>query len=190
MAIKYKLKGAYWTPDALDYIGSIANAQPPAWHKDLSNPISVRAAVAHMVWGCDIEAYIRLCLNPYDFMCAVKTRGGDSLMWRGQVQQKRATRYYITTDGAPLTKEAPALGKPGAFKKANGVSDADYDRIMAETGGMWDERVCTKNRSTYALRVNQVCAGYNVTVCNDVKDFRFNNINYSWYVQEATKLVI
>lgn len=185
-----KLKGAYWTPDPLDYFGSIANAQPPAWHKDLSNPISVRAAVAHMVYGCDIESYIRLCFNPYDFMCAVKTRGGDQLMWNGQVQQKRATRYYITHDGYPLTKEAPALGPIGAFKKANGVSDALYEQVMRESQGQWDVRVCTKNKSRYEARINQVCAGYNVTICNNVRDFRFDNINYSWYVQEAMKLII
>lgn len=185
-----KLKGAYWTPDPLDYFGSISNAQPPAWHKDLSNPISVRAAVAHMVYGCDIESYIRSCFNPYDFMCAVKTRGGDQLMWNGQVQQKRATRYYITHDGHPLTKEAPALGPIGAYKKANGVSDAFYESVMVETGGQWDARVCTKNKSKYEARINQVVAGYNVTICNDVRNFRFDNINYSWYVQEAMKLVI
>lgn len=184
-----KLKGAYWTPDPLDYAGSISNSQPPAWHKDLSNPISTRAAVAHMVYGCDVEQFIRFCTNPYDFMCGIKVRRGDTLMLNGQKQQ-RNTRYYVSNGGAAMTIERPAAGAPGAFKKANGVSDAEYQRVMKETGGMWDERVCTKNKSRYEQRLSQVCAGYNVSICNDVKDFRFDNVNYGWYIQEALKLVI
>ncbi len=184
-----KLKGAYWTPDPLAWEKSIGDSQPPAWHKDLSNPISTRAAVAHMVYGVDIEQYIRMCTNPYDFMCAVKVRRGDTLL-HGSVKQQRVTRYYLSKDGAPLTKQAPAMGVPGAYKKANGVSDAQYAQVMGETGGQWDERVCTKNKSKYEQRVSQVCAGYNVTICNDVRAFRFDNIDYSWYVQEAAKLVV
>lgn len=185
-----KLKGAYWTPDPLDYAGSISNSQPPAWHKDLSNPISVRAAVAHMVHGCDIEQFIRMCFNPYDFMLGIKTRGGDTLLHDGKPQQRRGTRYYVSTDGKPMVKFAPALGPVGAYKKANGISDFEYQRVMAETGGQWDERVCTKNKSKYEQRENQIQAGYLVTICNAVTDFRFDNINYAWYVQEAAKLVV
>lgn len=184
-----KLKGAYWTPDPLDYAASISNSQPSCWYKDLSNPVSTRAAVAHMVHGCDIEQFIRFCTNPYDFMCGIKVRGGDVLMHGGKAQQKRGTRYYVTYDGGPMTKTAPAMGAIGAYKKANGVSDALYEHVMRETGGQWDVRVCTKNKSKYELRESQICAGYNVTICNDVKDFRFDNINYAWYVQEASKLV-
>ena len=189
MVLKYKLKGAYWTPDPLDYQASISNSQPPAWHKDLSNPISTRAAVAHMVHGCDIEQFIRMCTNPYDFMCGIKTRRGDTLLW-GDKKQQRNTRYYISKTGAPMIKQAPSLGPVGAYKKANGVSDAEYNRVMRETGGAWDSRVCTKNKSKYEQRENHVCAGYMVSVCNDMRDFRFDNINYSWYVQEASKLVV
>lgn len=185
-----KLKGAYWSPDPLDYAGSISNSQPPSWYKDLSNPISVRAAVAHMIHGVDIEQYIRMCTNPYDFMLGIKVRAGDTLLHDGKPQQRRGTRYYVSTNGAAMTKHAPALGPIGGFKKANSVSDAEYQRVMRETGGQWDERVCTKNKSRYESRENAVQAGYLVTICNNVKDFRFDNINYAWYIQEAAKLVI
>lgn len=185
-----KLKGAYSSPDPLDWAGSISNGQPPLWHRDLSNCVSIRAAVAHMVHGCNIEQFIRMCTNPYDFMCGIKTRKSDTLLYNGISQQKRGTRYYISTDGAPLTKNAPALGAVGQFKKKHGISDEQYDHIMNLGKGAWDERVCTKNKSKYEIRENQVCAGYNVTICNDVKDFRFDNINYAWYVQEAQKLIV
>jgi hypothetical protein len=185
-----KIKGAYWTPDGLDWFGSIAGAQPPAFHKDLSNLISVRAAVAHMVYGVNIEHFIRMCTNPYDFMLGMKVRASDTLLWDGKPQQKRGTRYYVTTDGKPMVKCAPAMGQIGAFKKANGVTDTEYARVMRETGGAWDARVCTKNKSRYEARENAVQAGYLVSICNNVKDFSFDNINYAWYIQEATKLVI
>lgn len=188
-----KLKGAYWTPDPLDYAASISNAQPPAWHKDLGNTVSTRAAVAAMVHGVDPETFIRLCTNPYDFMCRIKVNRSDKLIWRkaGCVTEvQRNTRYFVSTNGGQLTKHAPPTGAPGSFKKSPKVSDTEYARVMAETGGAWDARVCTQNKSVHAERVNAVQAGHLVTICNDVRDFDFANINYEYYVNEARKLIV
>lgn len=184
-----KLKKEYWTPDALNYHGSIADAQPAAWHKRFDAVVSRRAAVAHMVDGVNIEQFIRFNTNPYDFCCAVKIKRSDTLLWKG-VQQQRNTRFYISTDGAGLIKQLPAQGQLGSFKKANGVSDAEYQRVMQETNGQWDERVCTKNQSKYDIRESQIMAGYNVTICNDISDFNWSTVNYDWYINEARKLVI
>lgn len=184
-----KLKGAYWSPDTLNYHQSIADAQPVSWHKRFDALVSTRAAVAHMVDGVDIETYIRMCTNPYDFCCAVKINRSDKLLWGG-VEQQRNTRFFVATEGEGLVKISPPAGKPGAFKKANGVTDAEYARVMAETGGAWDERVCTKNRSVYEQRNSAVMAGYKVQVVNDISKFDFSKINYDWYLQEALKLVI
>jgi hypothetical protein len=184
-----KTKGAYWTPDPVDYQGSISNAQPPAWHKDLGNVVTVRAAVAAMVHGVDPSTFIRLTTNPYDFMCRIKVKRSDNLFW-GQEQIQRNSRYYVSTDGRPMIKTAPAAGPNGAPKRANGVSQFEYDRVMKETGGQWDARVCTKNKSIYQNRSTAIQAGHIVTICNDVKDFNFANLNYDWYINEAKKLVI
>lgn len=184
-----KLKGAYWTPDALDYHGSISAAQPPAWHKDLGNVVSVRAAVAAMIHGVDPEQFIRLTTNPYDFMCRIKTRRADKLYW-GKEPVQRTTRYYVSTEGQALVKKSPPAGKEGAPKRANGVAEADYLVIMGANGWQWDERVCTKNKSVYQTRETAIQAGHNVQICNDVSDFRFDTVNYDWYVNEARKLII
>lgn len=184
-----KIKGAYWTPDPLDYHRSISGAQPPAWHKDLGNVVSVRAAVASMVHGVDPEQFIRMNTNPYDFMCRIKARKSDSLYWGG-VKIQNTTRYYVSTTGAGLIKQAPAAGPIGAFKRAPKISEIEYNRVMTETGGQWDERVCTKNKSTYQIRETAIQAGHNVTICNDVEDFDFSTINYDWYVNEARKLIL
>lgn len=184
-----KLKGAYWTPDPLNYHQSIADSQPPAWHKNFSNVVSVRAAVAHMVHGVDLEQFIRMSTNPFDFLCAVKIRRSDKLLWGGQEVQ-RNTRFFVSNQGGQLIKRLPPGGTLGQFKKANGVSDHLYTSVMRETGGAWDVRVCTKNKSCYEIRESAIMAGYNVTVCNNIEDFDFSKINYDWYLQEALKLVI
>lgn len=182
-----KLKGAYFTPDPLNYHQSIADAG--VWHKKFDAVVSTRAAVAHMVDGVDIETYIRMCTNPYDFCCAVKINRSDKLLW-GDIEQQRNTRFFVATEGEGLVKISPPAGEPGAFKKANGVTDAEYARVMAETGGQWDGRVCTKNQSRYEQRSSAIMAGYKVQVVNDISKFDFSKINYDWYLQEALKLII
>lgn len=184
-----KLKGAYWTPDALDYDNSISEAQPPAWHKDLGNLVSTRAAVAHMVHGVAIEDFIRYSRNPYDFMCRIKIPKSNRLLW-GDDQIQPTTRYFVSKGGKPLVKHSPPKGKEGAPKRANGVSEAEYKRVMEANNWQWCESVCTKNKSTYEWGLTSIQAGYNVTICNDVKDFNFDNVNYEWYIAEAYKLVI
>lgn len=192
-----KLKGAYWSPDPLDYHASIANAQPPAWHKDLGGCVVIRAAVAAMVHGLDPETFIRMTRNPFDFMNRIKVGRADILTVGGQ-QVQRNTRYYVSTNGQPMVKTAPPpVGKKlGAFKKKNGVSDAEYNRVMNETGWQWDARVNTgqvgkpKTWGVYDNRNTAIEAGFNVTVCNDVKNFDFSTVNYDWYINEARKLII
>jgi hypothetical protein len=184
-----KTKGAYWSPDPLDYHGSISNAQPPAWHKDLGNTVSIRAAVAAMVHNVPPELFIKMTTNPFDFMCKAKIKRSDLLL-HGEKRIQRNSRYYISIDGKPLNKVAPSNGQNGAYKKANGISQYEYDRVMKETGGQWDLRVCTKNKSKYENRNTAIQAGFKVSLCNDAKDFSFSNLNYDWYINESKKLVI
>ena len=124
-----KIKGAYWTPDPVDWQRSISASQPPAWHKNLSNVVSIRAAQANMVHGVPVEQFIRACTNPYDFMSFVKIKRSDVLLWGG-VPQQRTSRFYVSHAGQPLVKAMPPSGPEGKYKKANGVTDAEYKRVM------------------------------------------------------------
>lgn len=186
-----KLKGAYWSPDPNNYFKSIAEAQPPAWHKDLSNCVSIRAAVDHMVNGTDIETYIRACRDPFDFACTIKTRKSDTLRWAGQETQGTC-RYYVSTDGGELVKSAPPPKKYklGAYKKAQKITDREYNRVMNEVNWAWDKRVCTKSQGVYEITHKKVVSGNLTTLINNMDAFRFENICYDWYVNEAHKLVI
>ncbi len=186
-----KLKGAYWYPDPLDYAGSIGNSSPPAWHKDHSNIISTRAAVAAMVHGIPVETFIRAHTHSFDFMLRAKVDRQDQLLL-GNQEMQRVTRYYVSTAGQQLVKISPPVagGVVGQFKRANGVTKAEYDRVMAETGGEWDERVCTKNRSRWTERRTMIEAGRLVRECNDARSFNWSDLDYSYYIAEAQKLVI
>lgn len=184
-----KTKGAYWSPDPLNYADSISECQPPAWHKDLGNAVSIRAAVAAMVHGIDPEIFIRCCTNPFDFMMRVKATGGSKLMLGGKEVQ-RTTRYYVSVNGSELQKLSPPAGPEGAYKRASGISEYEYQRVMRETGGEYDARVCTKNKSKYETRVTSIQAGHKVTECNDANRFNFATVDIGYYVAEARKLVI
>lgn len=186
---KLKLKGAYWTPDPLDYHQSIAEAQPPAWHKDLGNAVSVRAAVAAMVHGVDPALFIGLSTNPFDFMCRIKVGRLDTLLHGGRPTQ-RNSRYYVSRDGQPLIKHSPPAGPAGMFKRASGISEHEYNRVMHDVNWQWDARVCTKNKSKYEVRETAIEAGYKVSICNDAAQFSFYNVNQEWYIQEARKLIV
>lgn len=190
--VELKLKGAYWFPDPNNYLKSIASQQPPAWHKDLGNLISIKAAVAAMVDGIDPEFYIRCAFDPFDFMLRVKVNKADRLELGGSEIQ-RTTRYYVARNGYPMIKISPPTkgATIGEFKRAQKVSDLDYSRVMSEIGpGVWDSRIHTKNRSKHANRVTQIQAGFMTCECNDANKFDWENINYDFYIAEARKLIV
>jgi hypothetical protein len=187
-----KQKGAYWHPEPLRYIESIAEAQPPAWHKDHSAPIIQRAAVMAMVHGIDPETYMRAHTDPFDFMLRAKVNRTDKLML-GDQEQQRITRYYISMDGKQLVKIAPPVKGAGVgeYKRASGIDESTYRTIAATLEpGQHDPRIHTKNKSKHEMRQNAINAGYLATVCNIADNFQFANLNYDWYVNEARKLVI
>jgi hypothetical protein len=70
------------------------------------------------------------------------------------------------------------------------VSEAEYRRVMQETGGEWHPDVCTGNRSKYEDRRTAIQAGWRVADCCNADAFRFDNLDYSFYISEARKLII
>jgi hypothetical protein len=186
---KLKLKGAYWFPDPLNYSNAIADAG--VWHKDFNPTIVPRAAVAAMVHNVPPEQFIRLHTDPFDFMCRVKVDKASRLELDGRLVQS-TTRYYVSNAGGTLTKISPPPpeARPGAFKKKNGVTYAQYNAVMESCGWQWNADVCTSNRSIYEDRRTNVEAGWRVRECNDAAAFSFADINYDFYIAEARKLII
>lgn len=182
---KLKLKGAYWYP--VKFPEDISNSAPPAWHKDYSAQIVIMAAVEHMVTGADIERFVYSHHNPFDFMCRAKVDRSSRLMI-GDQEQQRICRYYIANNGGAMRKVSPPVAgaEVGQYKRRSGISDAEWARAPAT----WDPAFHTKNKSKYEIREMAIEAGYLVAECNDASRFDFGNLNYSWYVEAAKKLVI
>jgi len=189
---KLKQKGAYWFPDPQNYAESISNNSPPAWHKDLGNVISQRAALNAMLYGIDPEIYIRTHTDPYDFMLRAKVDRSSKLML-GDKKIQSTSRYYVAVQGAPLVKVSPpAKGNiVGTFKRASKIPEDVWKSVNASIpAGAWDARIHTKNKSKYTIRHTNLQAGWKCAECNDVRDFDFSNVDYDFYVKEAKKLII
>lgn len=185
-----KMKGAFWYP--VRFPEDISDAQPPAWHKDFSAQVSIMAAVEHMVKGTDIDRFIYSHSDPFDFMCRIKVDRGSRLMI-GDTETQRTCRYYVTHNGGAMRKISPPVkgAKVGDFKRKNGLSDFEYWQIANSIApGTWDARIHTKNQSRYETREMSIESGYKVTACNVAATFNFQNVNYSWYIEQARKLVI
>lgn len=160
------------------------------WHQNHSALIVPKAAEAALVHGVDIETFIRTHDDLFDFYLRTKVPRSSSLEWGGD-QVANTVRYYISNEGKPLEKIMPPAGPSGAYKKKNGVPDHYYREVLKEVGSNWDERIHTKNKSTYAERRTAIHTGWCVQLCNDLNEHHFlkHTVNYDWYIKEVEKIV-
>lgn len=143
---KVKRKGAY------------CHSVDLGWHQNHSMQVVAKAAEAALVHNKDIRDFITSHEDIHDFMLVTKVPRNSKLLW-GDKQVQNITRYYVSIDGAPLTKVMPPLAKS---LKLN--PDAPERRMS-------------------------VCKGWLTTECNDMKRFNRTTLNYDFYIKEAEKLV-
>lgn len=143
---KVKRKGAY------------CHSVDLGWHQNHSMQVVAKAAEAALVHNKDIRDFITSHEDIHDFMLVTKVPRNSKLLW-GDKQVQNITRYYVSTDGAPLTKVMPPLAKS---LKLN--PDAPERRMS-------------------------VCKGWLTTDCNNMKRFNRATLNYDFYIKEAEKLV-
>lgn len=174
------------------------------WHQNHSSIVVAKAAEAALVRGEDIREFILNHDDIFDFFLRAKVPRSNVLEWGGE-QVANIVRYYISTEGKPLEKIMPAAGPIGEYKRANKLTDQFFNDIMSWVGlGVWDERVHTKNKSTYDERRSGINTGWVVQLCNRMPDpvvgtgpvdyyenpeCDFSDINHEWYIKEAEKLV-
>lgn len=151
---KVKRKGAYCHTTKTD-----ENPKGDlGWHQNHSMQVVAKAAEAALVHNKDIRDFITSHEDIHDFMLVTKVPRNSKLLW-GDKQVQNITRYYVSTDGAPLTKVMPPLAKS---LKLN--PDAPERRMS-------------------------VCKGWLTTECNNMKRFNRATLNYDFYIKEAEKLV-
>lgn len=178
---KIKSKGAYWYPEKIeDYDGS--------WHKDFSAMVVQKGIKESLVDGVHPEYIVRLFTNPYDFMMRYKTTKG-SKVYIGDKECSKTVRYYVSTKGHKMLKRSDAKGPVGSFKRKNKLSDAQYMKIASTLQpGQWDERIHTKNKSTYEVVETGIEAARLVKQCNKASDFDWSDVDYDYYAKEIEKL--
>jgi len=127
------------------------------WHQDHSMLVVRKAAEAAMVHGTPVEEFIMNHRDPFDFMLSVKVNKSANrhpcYLYHGDEQIQNTSRYYVSTDGAPLNK-------------------------------------CMVKRNATEYSDTGIDVGWMVTVVNDASLFRWDNVNWLYYIEEARKLVI
>jgi len=183
---KLKRKGAYWYPlTDEDYHGSSGSN----WNKDFSNLTAQKGAEAVLLHGFTPSEVVRCITDPFDFMLRYKTPGGAKL-YVGDREMLKTTRYYVSTNGAPAKKISHPKGEIGTWKRRNGITDETFGKILNEIPpGTWDERIHTKNKSKYAPVTTSVEAGRLIKVCNHIKDFSWQDVDFDYYAKEIEKLI-
>ncbi len=165
-------------------------------HKNWSARVVAIAAESALVHGIDIRDFIHNHPDMFDFFLRTKIPRSSTLEWGGQ-QVSNIVRYYISTAGKPLEKVMPPNGPAGEFKRANKLTDMYFNEVINEIGyGVWDERIHTKNKSTYTERRSGINTGWAVELCNDLSqaewmhsNYHPNDLNYEWYIKEVEKIV-
>ncbi len=140
------------------------------WHKNQGGLVIQKAAEAAMLYGKDIEEFVRNHTDVYDFMLRTKIPKNYRLVMRytaknddGTVEttdflQQNVCRYYVKNYGGSLMKLMPPLKK------------------KVELGEGED-------------RENFIEKGFATKVCNNMDDFD-GEINYDYYIREAKKLIV
>lgn len=78
------------------------------WHKNHSALVVPKAAEAAMLKGTDVASFIMGHHDAFAFMLSAKVPRSSKLYW-GDQQIQNTSRYYVSTDGKPLTKFMPPL---------------------------------------------------------------------------------
>lgn len=180
---KIKAKGAYWYPQSeSDYDG--------VWNKDYSGMVIQKAVHLSLIENVNPEYAVKMFHDPFDFMMRYKTPPGAQL-YIGEEPCSKTVRYYVSNNGKPLFKTAKPKGPIGSWKRKNSLTDEFYDKILKEIPkGAWDERIHTKNKSTWDTTMTRIEAGKLVKQCNRASDFSFEDLNYDYYIKEVEKLLL
>lgn len=169
------------------------------WGKDHSALVVQKAACAAMIDGVPVREFIYNHTDAFDFMLRSKATGKtrQRLFPEGSVDTPPFPETYVADDGN--TYEKTSVDSKGTVIR---------HMVFRPDGGQWLQKLTryyiAKNGAPLQMiyqpapaatmkqkeRIIGQNVGWNVAVCDDIKDFDPKNIDYEWYVTEAEKLVI
>lgn len=169
------------------------------WHQNPSQLVVQKAVEAHLVHGVDVTSFILSHRDPFDFMIRAKVQRNCKLYF-GDRETQRITRYFVALRGDEVVKLTPTKEKPGTWKKARGVSDAEYDAWVTQShdvqgvqldsnGVPHNPEIHTKSKTMNQDSRSRFAAGWQCVECANAEDFDWSNVNYTYYIDEAMKLI-
>lgn len=161
------------------------------FHQDASSLVIPKAVEAHLSSGESVRDFITNHRDDYDFMLFFKPGGNgkQTKLMLDDTQIQSRSRYYVSIDGGRLYKIMPAQGPLGQYKRANGISEKEYNEWHVKYGNVHNPDIHTKNKSIYEDRHSDIQSGWLCSIANDMSTFDRKNINYEWYIREAEKLI-
>ena len=139
------------------------------WHQNHSALVIQKAAEAAMLHGKDVEEFIRAHTDKFDFMLRTKVPRSSKLV----------LRYPdgFNEDGKEVFRDEPQQNICRYYPSVNG------GKLIKLMPALPDK----EDQSDRELSIDKE---WNVKTCNNAMHFSFDDLDYSYYVNEANKLII
>jgi hypothetical protein len=131
-----------------------------AWNQNHSSLVVQKAVEAHLLKGISIEEFIYNHRNKYDFLLNFKaTRNIDLVLEKV---------YSLKKTYVPLSNTI---------------------RYFISKNGLPLKKIIPPLNNEAEQRVIGINVGYKVELCNNIKDFSYEFLDFDYYVKEAYKLI-
>lgn len=168
------------------------------WHQNFSALVVPKAAEAALVRGEDIRTFITNHTDIHDFMLRAKVDRTDKLMVSKPCRfywHPSLNIYTLWPQGDGWEDVTYGMKKHIKAAHDQGVDayvDEEVQRIsryyIANKGGELFKIMPPLKGKSLPRRMAQ-CKGWQVRICNDIKDAEPWDINYDYYIEETEKLV-
>lgn len=196
---------AHYVPDeknpkgAVKAKGAYVHEEIP-WNKDHSSVIVAKSVQAYLIDGVDVIQTIMGCRDPFDFMIKAKVPRSSQL-WMEYPDGRRerlqgTTRYYVAVNGGRLIKIMPPtapqreLWKTGTHYMRK--RDGDYKVVKPDgkrPAKTYDEVPLAMICAEPPDREISLESKWQSADCANASNFNWSNLNYSYYIEEAMKLI-
>jgi len=158
-----------WIRDVNNYVALKENGKAKkigaykynlAWNQNHSSLVVQKAVEAHLIKGIRIEEFIYNHRNKYDFLLNFKATRNINLV----------------------------LEKIYSLKKTY-VPLSNTIRYFISKNGLPLKKILPPLNNEAEQRVIGINVGYKVELCNNIKDFSFEFLDFDYYVKEAYKLI-
>lgn len=174
-----------------------------AWHKDHSMlvvPKAVEHAFKNNLGEQGVQDYINNHTDIFDFVLRYKVPKSGGAFTESSLGIKKyiqnTGRYYVAKEGEPLFKELPPVKaqiEVIRMQLDDEVVDLPTTRKTTEKEVAKLEKRGYTNLGVVTVdcenRIQAICSGEKVGICNKISDFNVDNLKKSWYIDKAKKLL-